>query len=170
MVAHKACGMLELDVGEVARDCVRGLHVAKRGGEDDVSPIERHLRDRTLGIGTLRHAFLVDGFNLIAKSLFHVKAALIVLVGPAAVTDGTDIDKADLERAVAVCAGWQAKRCGSGSSGTCCEECSSLHLGLSPWLVAPGSGAVLAPSVRRGMAGRGPQARHSICLIFRLTI
>ena len=88
--------MLELHVGEFLGDVDRGVHVAKGGGEDQVGTVERHLRHHTLGIGAFGNAFDENGLDLVAELFFDGQAALVVLIGPAAVAHGADKDKADL--------------------------------------------------------------------------
>ena len=44
-----------------------------------------------------RHVFLKRRLDLVAEGSFHILAADIVLIGPAAVADGADIDEAGLD-------------------------------------------------------------------------
>jgi len=74
----------------------RGVHVAKRGGKDQISPIQRHLRHHPLRVRPLGHVFHIDGFDLVAEGGLNGLAALIVFIGPAAIAHGANIDKADL--------------------------------------------------------------------------
>jgi hypothetical protein len=100
MLAQVARGVLEIDVGEAARDGVRGLAVAEGGGEDHVRAVEDHLRDDPLGIRAFGHAFGVDGLDRVAEGFLDGEAALVVGPGPAVVADRADIDEADGERVV----------------------------------------------------------------------
>ena len=62
-----------------------------------LQPRERHLGQHAFGIRTLRHVFLKRRLDLVAEGSFHILAADIVLIGPAAVADGADIDEAGLD-------------------------------------------------------------------------
>ena len=68
MLALVAGGMFELHIGELGGHGIGRIHVAERGGEDDVAARQRHLRQHALGIGAFGHVFLIGGFHLVAIS------------------------------------------------------------------------------------------------------
>ena len=97
LVALEAGGVLEMHVGIFLRDLQRRIHVAERGGKDQLVAGAHELFDRTLGIGTLADVFEVGGLDLVAELLHQRLAGEVVLVGPAEVADRAKIDKSDLE-------------------------------------------------------------------------
>ena len=71
--------------------------IAEGRGEDDLAAFAGEALKGLFGIG-FRHVFGIGGFNLVAEFLLHGFKALMVLVGPAKVADGADIDPAGLQR------------------------------------------------------------------------
>ena len=51
-----------------------------------------------LGVGALGHVFHEGGLDLLAKLLFQMLAAHLVLIGPAMVADRADVHETDLQR------------------------------------------------------------------------
>jgi len=86
----------EGDVREGGGDLGGLVHVAERGGEDDLVAVLRQLADDALGVGALGHVLDELGDHLALHRRFHLLAALIVLEGPAGVPDRADVDEADL--------------------------------------------------------------------------
>ena len=95
-----AGGVLELHIRELAGDLDGLVHVAERGGKDQIGAIQSHLLHDVHRVRSLGHAFDEHGLDGIAEMLFDGQTALVVFIGPAAVADGADIDKPDLERIV----------------------------------------------------------------------
>ncbi len=94
---HLVAGrMLELHLRELRGDGVGRVHIAERGGEDDVTARQRHLGQHPLGVGALGHILLKRGLDLVAELLDHRPPSKLVLIGPAAVADRADIDEAGL--------------------------------------------------------------------------
>ena len=96
--ALHAGGVLELHVGELAGDVDGGVHEAERGGEDQLVPRPGQLADHPLGIGAFGHVLHIGGLDLVAEMRLDRLPALVVLVAPAEVADGADIDEPDLDR------------------------------------------------------------------------
>jgi hypothetical protein len=88
--------MFKFHIGKFLGNIDGWIHVSKGGGEDQISALQRHIGHDTLGIWTFWHAFHIHRFDFITKSLHNGFAALVVLIGPTAVTDRADIDEADL--------------------------------------------------------------------------
>ena len=88
--------MLELDVGKLGRDLVRRIHVAERGGEDDVAARTCEALQCALGIGAFRHAFQIGGLDGVAERFLDLEPALVVLIRPAEIADRADIDETRL--------------------------------------------------------------------------
>ncbi|CDN44643.1 hypothetical protein BN871_FF_00060 [Paenibacillus sp. P22] len=84
--------MLENDFGELLRHVQRVVHIAEAGRKDDVMVL-RQLGDDPLGVRAFRD--VLDGIRLDACLLFHIFAAIVMLVGPAAVSWRPDVDKGD---------------------------------------------------------------------------
>ena len=95
--ALEAGGMLEHDLGKLLRDFERRVHVAERGGEDQLVAGARQLRDRALGIRALADVLEIGGLDLVAQRLHHLLAADFVPVGPAKIADRPQVDKSDLQ-------------------------------------------------------------------------
>ena len=91
-----AGGVQEGDLGELAGDALDVVHVAEAGGEHDLAAAGGELADHALGVGALGDVLDVARLDLAAERLFHLLAALVVLVGPAGVADRADVDEADL--------------------------------------------------------------------------
>ena len=96
-VALVAGGVLELHIREFGGDRIGRVHIAKRGGEDDVAAAQSHLGQNALSVGAFRHVFLILDLDLIAVSRLHGQSAFVVLEGPAAIADGADVDEAGLD-------------------------------------------------------------------------
>ncbi len=99
VLGHLVAGaVLEGDVRELRRDLDRRVHVAERRREHELAPAGREFPDHALGVRAFGHVLHELRRHLGAQRLFHRLAALVVLVGPAGVADGTHVDEADLER------------------------------------------------------------------------
>jgi hypothetical protein len=96
LLALEAGGMFELHVRELGGDGIGRVHVAERGGEDDVAAAQRHLRQHALGVRAFGHAFLPLDLDLVAEMLCTFIAATWWCWGPAAIADRADIDEAGL--------------------------------------------------------------------------
>jgi hypothetical protein len=59
--------MLELHLRNFLGNLVGRVHVAERGGEDDVAAGAGEALDGALGVGAFRHAFEVSCFDLVAE-------------------------------------------------------------------------------------------------------
>ena len=98
MVALVAGGMFELHIRELG---FATAFVASMKPKEVVKmmlqPSKRHLGQHTLGIGTFRHVFLPYDLDLVTIGFLHGQRALVVLEGPAAITDRADIDEARLD-------------------------------------------------------------------------
>jgi hypothetical protein len=109
--------MLEGHLGELLGDLDRRVHVAEGGGEHQLAAGCGELADHALRIRAFGHVFNDLGDDLAAQRLLHLLAALVMLEGPAGVTDRADIDEADLQ--------WflrrrrQARRQRAGGGGHC---------------------------------------------------
>ncbi|MGY4350003.1 hypothetical protein ACVWXM_006496 [Bradyrhizobium sp. GM7.3] len=79
------------------RDLQRRIHVAERGGEDQLVAGADELLDRAFGVGALRHVFEKGGLDLVAELLHQRLACQLMLIGPAEVTDRAEIDKSDFQ-------------------------------------------------------------------------
>ena len=73
-----AGGVLELDVRELLRDLDRRVHVAERGGEDQLVAGGGELADHALGVRALRDVLDEGGLDLVAERLLHCLAADVV--------------------------------------------------------------------------------------------
>ena len=60
-------------------------------------PARARLRIDALGVGAFRHAFQIGCVDCVAHLLFDIEAALVMGIGPAAIADGADKDKSDIE-------------------------------------------------------------------------
>ena len=94
-------------VEEVLREGLRHLerlvHVAERGGEDDLVALGGEIADHALGVGAFGHALHVRGAHLALQLRFHRLAPGVVGEGPAAVADRADVDEADAQRLLRAC-------------------------------------------------------------------
>ena len=106
--------MLELHIGKLGRDVDRRVHEAERCREDQFGTIQRHLGHHALCVRAFGHGFDEDGFDLVAEFGFDSLTALVMLIGPAAVTDGADIDKAHFQLVLRHGTGGQTQRKGCG--------------------------------------------------------
>ena len=122
-----AGGVLEFHIGEFLGDVDGRVHEAKAGGEDQLVAGQRQLGQRAFGIGALRHAFDEGGFDPVAIFLFDGLTAKVVLIGPAAIAHGADIDKADLQ--LFVLRECRHRRGGDQRGGTA-KKGSAFHVGL----------------------------------------
>ena len=108
------CGMFELHIWEFGRNIDGWVHIAKGGGEDQICAFQRHICHDTLCVRSFWNVFHIHGFDLIAKSFHNGLAALVMLIGPTAVSDRADINKAHLgffgQRARGRC----HRQCGAG--------------------------------------------------------
>jgi hypothetical protein len=119
--------VLEFHIREFVGHAQRWVHEAERCGKDQVRPLKRHLRDRALGISAFGHAFLIDRFDRVAEMLFNGQSTLVMLIGPATVPDGPDIDEADL--GLVLCQSGRGKA--KGQCGAC-EKSGDGH-GVLPY-------------------------------------
>ena len=56
------------------------------------------LTNHPLGVWAFADIFHISGFDFVAKCRLDRFSAFVVAVGPAMITDGTDVDKANLKR------------------------------------------------------------------------
>ena len=121
--------MLKFHVREFLCDIDRWIHVAKRRCENQIGALQGHLCHHTLGVCALWDAFNENGFDFIAELRFDSEAAFVVLIGPAAVADGANIDKADFGFV------FSEGTCGHAERhGSCGEKVSKFHSLWSPRL------------------------------------
>ena len=87
--------MLKFHIWEFGRniDCL--VHIAKGGCENQISTFQRHIGHNAFSVWTLWNTFDVHGFNFVTKSSYNRFAAFVVLICPAAITDGAYINKTD---------------------------------------------------------------------------
>ena len=97
LVALVAGGVLEMHVGIFLRDLQRRVHVAERGGEDQLVAGAHQLLDRALGVRAFADVFEIGGLDLVAEFLDQRLAREFMLVGPAEIADRAEIDEADFE-------------------------------------------------------------------------
>ncbi|MGY4462318.1 hypothetical protein ACVWYI_006278 [Bradyrhizobium sp. LB13.1] len=96
-IALVAGRVLEMHVRVFLRDLQRRIHIAERRREDQLVAGADELLDGPLGVGTFRHVFQIGGLNLVAELLHQRLACQLMLIGPAEVSDRTQIDEADLQ-------------------------------------------------------------------------
>jgi len=89
--------VIEFNFGEHFGHFKRGIHIAKGGGENEVMATLGQIPDHTFSFRAFGHTVDKFGFDLVAKVLFQFKSALVVLVGPAGITNRADINKANFE-------------------------------------------------------------------------
>jgi len=90
--------VFEFHVGEFRGHLQHRLHVAERGGEDDLVALRGQVADHAFGIGALGHLLDDGGLDLVAELGFHFLAAQVVRIRPARVTGRPDVDEGDLQR------------------------------------------------------------------------
>ena len=110
LVFLEAGGVLEMHVRIFLGDLQRRVHVAERGGEDQLVAGAHELLDGALGVGTLRHVFEIGGLDLVAELLDHRLPRDLVLVGPAEIADRAEVDEPDLQFVVRRRSAAQARR------------------------------------------------------------
>ena len=117
-----AGGVFKLHVREFASDVDRWVHIPEGRGKDQVRTVQRHLCHDAFAVRALRDVLDKDRFDFVAKGFFDGKAALVVLVRPAAVPDGTHVDKANFGffMTVSIGAGCQPE-CDSRTGQKCCK-------------------------------------------------
>ena len=117
-------GVFELHVRKLRGHVDCRVHVPKRGREDQIGPLKRHLRHCTFRISPFRHTLLVHGLDLVAEVFLDSQTAFVVLVSPAPVTDRPDVDEPDLQRLMPI-----GKRAGGQGQrrSTRGQECTFLH-------------------------------------------
>uniref|UniRef100_A0A494G987 Uncharacterized protein n=1 Tax=Solanum lycopersicum TaxID=4081 RepID=A0A494G987_SOLLC len=98
LVLLVAGGVFEGHLGKLLGDFQRRVHVAERGGEDQVVVVLGHVADHPLGVGALGHVLDVIGGDLRAEFLRQRLAPLFMLIRPAVVADRADVDETDLQR------------------------------------------------------------------------
>ncbi len=91
-------GVFVLHLGKAPRDFQGRVHVAERGGENQIVATGGHVADHPLGIGPFGDAFDVGSFDFVSELFGHNFSRPVVHVGPARIANGTDVDKTDLER------------------------------------------------------------------------
>ena len=74
------------------------LKVAEAGGEDELVALLRQVAHHTLGVGPFIDAFDHRGVDFVAECLLHGDASKVVLVCPARIADGADVDESNFER------------------------------------------------------------------------
>src|SRR5690606_29803903 len=73
-------------------------HVAERGGEDHVVALAGEAIEDRLRLGTLWHALEIGRLDAVTQRGLELEAAVVVLLGPAGVTDRADVDERGLDR------------------------------------------------------------------------
>ena len=94
---------LEVHVRKVPCHLERRLHVAEAGREDEFVALLRQVTDHAFGVGAFGYVFDVRGLHRrrLAGEVqrgFDRLATLVMLVHPAGVRQGRDVNEADLER------------------------------------------------------------------------
>ena len=122
-------GLVLLEPGDVHEVHIREflghgrgrVHVAERGGEDGVEALARQVANHAFGVSAFGHAFQIGRGDLVAHGFFQILAAFVVGVGPAAVTDGADVDECHVELAFFDLRNLDGARCcGFGRGGFGC--------------------------------------------------
>ena len=90
--------MHEGDIRELFGNPDGGVHKTERRGEDNVVAGLGQHADGALGVGTFGHVFHIGGLNLVTEVRLNGFAAQIVLVTPAVIPDGANVDKSDFHR------------------------------------------------------------------------
>ena len=124
LVALEAGGVLEMHVGIFLRHLQRRIHVAERGGEDQLVAGARQLFDRSFGVGTFADVLEVGGLDLVAEFLDQRLPRNFMLIGPAEIADRAEIDKAYLELVGGGCA---EQACSGGEHHCCCSDENLSH-------------------------------------------
>ncbi len=127
LVTLVASVVLEEDVGIFLRHLDGRIHVAERGGEDQLVSGARKLLDRAFRIGPLVDVLEIGGLDLVPEVLHQRLPPELMLVGPSEVADRPEIDEADLQlplsgRVEDTCSGRDHGRC------RCHQELSHLQL------------------------------------------
>ena len=73
------------------------VHIAKGGGEDQVIAALGQIPDHPLCLLPLGNALDKFCLHLVTKVFFHLKTSLVMLIRPAGISDGRDVDKTDLQ-------------------------------------------------------------------------
>ena len=93
----------KLHIRKLSCDLQGRLHVAKAGGEDDVSPVACQVANDTLGVWPFGHVFHKTGDHLRCLTSFvqrrlHGLAGIVVLARPPGFGDGRHVHKRSLRR------------------------------------------------------------------------
>ncbi len=86
-------------VGEFLGHGRHGIHVAERGGQDQVEALAGQAADDLLGVGAFGHVFDVGDVR-VRHVLLEVGQAVVVRLAPAAVVMRADQDRGDVELAL----------------------------------------------------------------------
>ena len=93
-----AGAMLEHHVRELLSHLDALVHIAERGGEDQLVPLLRQILQDRRGARVFLDVLDIVGDDLPLEGLDHRLAALLVRPGPAVVADRSEVNVADLER------------------------------------------------------------------------
>ena len=91
-IGHETADVDDVYIGEFVSHCGGRVHVAKRGGEDDVEAFAGQGADDLFGVSALSHNFYVGGVSVFHVFL-NVHAANVVGLGPTAVIVGANVNK-----------------------------------------------------------------------------
>jgi hypothetical protein len=89
--------VLEVHVRILRRNFDDRIHVAERGGEDELMAGACELFDGTLGVGTFGHVFQIGRFDPVAEGGDDRPATDLMLIGPAEIADRPEIDETDFQ-------------------------------------------------------------------------
>ena len=134
--------MLEKDVRILLRHLQRVVHVAEGGREDELVALRGEIGDHVLGIRAFGDILDIGGLHLVAEMRLRLLAADIVLIGPTEIADRTQIDKANLQRAIRQ--GWSdqtGQACGNKPRAQNSMKLPTIHrfcLRLGDWAARPG--------------------------------
>ena len=86
--------MLKDRIRVIRRHLEHGVHIPKRGSEDDLIPFLGIIADDTSGIGALRHKLAVG--RLDAELLLQIQPPLIMGIAPSQIVASAHVDEGDL--------------------------------------------------------------------------
>ena len=113
-----ASSVLELHILQISCSLLHKLLVAKAGGEHQLVALACHVAHHALGVSAFRHALDHRGFDLVTELFLNRLASQFVLESPATITNGADIDKANLELVNSRCLSCRSSSwCGFSSGG-----------------------------------------------------
>ncbi len=89
-------GMQEGNVGKLLCYPSRRVHESEGGGEDHIIAGLGQTPNGAFSVSTLTHVLHIGGIHLIAKMLFKSQTTQVMLIAPAVIPDGTNVDEANL--------------------------------------------------------------------------